>query len=152
MCRHCDYRNMLKAANLGFTQNRLRVLSVIGGASSPLSAGEIHARLGGESSINKVTVYRILDLLVQAGLVDKLSGGGRRFFFGLAPNEHHDPHPHFYCKTCGAMQCLAPGTVRLDAGVLADGFVGRVEKVEIRLDGTCRACLNSGLGQASHGG
>jgi Fur family ferric uptake transcriptional regulator len=88
-----------------------------------------------------VTVYRILDLLVDHGLVERISSGGRAFCYGMAPNEHHRPHPHFYCKRCGRMECLSPESLRIDVSVLLQTFPGRIDKVEVRVDGICKDCL-----------
>ena len=98
----------MTSANLEPTANRLNVLEVVGNNSFPLSASDIFKTLTRSSSINRVTVYRILDLLVEHGIVDRISTGGRAAYFGMAPNAHHKPHPHFYCKICGRMDCLNP--------------------------------------------
>jgi Fur family ferric uptake transcriptional regulator len=86
----------------------VRVLEVVGDNKFPLSASDIYKILERSSTINRVTVYRILDLLVENGIVERISTGGRAFYYGLAPNDHHKPHPHFYCKNCGQMDCLSP--------------------------------------------
>ncbi len=106
MCNQCNYEDLLNAARLDTTDNRIRVLEVIGNNSFPLSAADIYNTLERNGSINRVTVYRILDLLVEHELVDRISTGGRAFYYGMAPNANHHPHPHFYCKRCGQMDCL----------------------------------------------
>ena len=141
MCHRCDYDDLLKAAGLEPTANRLRVLEVIGNNSYPLSAADIYQTLERRRTINRVTVYRILDLLVARGLVDRLSTGGRSFYYGLAPNAHHHPHPHFYCLRCGQMDCLNPESLSVDARSLWQTFPGRIDKVEIRVDGVCKNCM-----------
>jgi Fur family ferric uptake transcriptional regulator len=88
-----------------------------------------------------VTVYRILDLLVDRGIVDRLSTAGRAAYYGLAPNAHHAPHPHFYCKHCGQMDCLNPESLNVDADQLWRTFPGRIDRVEVRVDGICKNCL-----------
>ena len=65
----------------------MRVLEVVGNNSFPLSAKDIFNTLERNTGINRVTVYRILDLLVAHGVVDRLSTGGRACYYGLAPNE-----------------------------------------------------------------
>lgn len=141
MCNQCNYEDMLNAADLETTGNRVRVLEMIGNNSYPLSAADIYKTLERTCSINRVTVYRILDLLVAHGLVDRISTGGRAFCYGMAPNENHRPHPHFYCKRCGRMDCLAPGSLNVDTGTLCKTFPGRIDKVEIRVDGICKNCM-----------
>ncbi len=141
MCHQCDYSQLLRSAKLAATVNRLRVLEVVGNNTSPLSAGDIVKILARTTTINRVTVYRILDLLVAHGIVERLSTGGRAFYYGLAPNAHHRPHPHFYCKHCGQMDCLDPQSLNVDADPLWKNYAGQIDKVEVRVDGICKNCL-----------
>ena len=141
MCLKCNYQEMLASADLGATPNRLRVLEVVGNNSCPLSAGEIFKTLERGSSINWVTVYRILDRLVDQGMVERLSTGGRAAYYGLAPNDNHRPHPHFYCKSCGQMDCLNPESLNVETDAIQKTFPGRIDKVEVRVDGICKNCL-----------
>jgi len=143
MCHYCDYSGLLAESGLGHTSNRYRVLEVIGNSSSPLSAQQIFDTLNRTDNINRVTVYRILDLLVEKGLVDRISGGGRSFVYGLAPNENHPAHPHFYCKTCGSLECLNPQSLRVDLQSMRRTFPGLIENVAVRVDGVCKNCLKS---------
>lgn len=140
MCHHCNYEQLLGSASLDPTENRLRVLEVVGNNTYPLSAGDIFEILQRTCSINKVTVYRILDLLVAKGIVDRLSTGGRASYYGIAPNDYHLPHPHFYCTHCGRMDCLSPESIQVDTDPLWKTFPGRIERVQVRVDGICRQC------------
>ncbi len=141
MCHRCDYEGLLASAELEASSNRVRILEVIGNNGFPLSAGDIFRILERSSSINRVTVYRILDLLVEAGVIERISTGGRAFYYGLAPNHHHAPHSHFYCKRCGRMDCLMPGSLNVETDALWKTFSGRIDKVEVRVDGICKNCL-----------
>ena len=141
MCIHCNYEKMLASVDLKVTANRMRVLEVVGNNSFPLSADDIFKTLERTSSINRVTVYRILDLLVDHDIVEKLSTGGRAAYYGLAPNDYHQPHPHFYCKSCGQMDCLNPDSLNIDSDTLWKTFPGRIDKVEVRVDGVCKNCV-----------
>ena len=141
MCQHCDYQHLLGEAGLDSTPNRLQVLEAVGANTGPLTAGEIFDIVERNQSINRVTVYRILDLLVEKNLLERLSGGGRVAYYGLAPNEHHAPHPHFYCRLCGQLECLREGSISIDTELLRRTFAGAIERVEIRVDGVCRNCL-----------
>jgi Fur family ferric uptake transcriptional regulator len=140
MCHQCNYEEMLSGANIDPTPNRVRVLEVIGNNMSPLSANDIFRILERNSKINQVTVYRILDLMVERGIVERISTGGRAFYYGLAPNDHHKPHPHFYCKKCGQMDCLSPESIVVDTEALWKTYPGQIDKVEIRIDGICINC------------
>ena len=141
MCDQCNYPEMLTRAELAVTNNRLDVLEAIGNNTFPLSPGDIYRILHRSSSINRVTIYRILDLLVKHKLVERLSTGGRSFYYGLAPNDHHQRHPHFYCKKCGQMNCLNPNSITIDSMALEKMFPGRIDNVEVRVDGICKNCM-----------
>jgi len=116
---------------------------MIGNNNSPLDAREIYTTMKRTAAINRVTVYRILDLLVANGLVERINSGGRSFRYGLAPNEHHAPHPHFYCRYCGNMECLSPESLRINMDTIRRTFPGQVENIDIRLDGICKICLRN---------
>jgi Fur family ferric uptake transcriptional regulator len=141
MCDRCDYRRLLTSAGLEPTPRRLGVLEVIGANSAPLSARDIFTTMKRSAGINRVTVYRILDLLGSRGLVERLGGGGRSLVYGLAPNENHPAHPHFHCRTCGALQCLQPGSLKMDLRGIQRSFAGKIQGVEVRVDGICKNCL-----------
>lgn len=66
------------------TPARNAVFKVLQTLSAPLSAKQIfnavaHKRV--EESINRVTVYRVLEKMVEAGVVQKLCGFDRTFRF-----------------------------------------------------------------------
>ncbi|MGD8844705.1 MAG: Fur family transcriptional regulator [Desulfobacteraceae bacterium] len=140
MCHQCNYEELLSEADLETTPNRLRVLEVVGNNKFPLSASDIYKILERSSTINRVTVYRILDLLVEHGVVERISTGGRAFYYDLAPNDYHKPHPHFYCTNCGQMDCLSPESLVVDTEPLWKTYPGRIDKVEVRIDGICKNC------------
>ncbi len=143
MCQNCDYGQLLSGVGLETTAHRLRVLEVVGGDTGPLNAQQIFETLRRGQSINRVTVYRILETLVQHGLLERLSGG-RAFYYGLAPNAHHQSHPHFFCRRCGRMDCLRPEAIALDLQPLERIFPGHIENVAVRVDGVCKSCLTTG--------
>jgi Fur family ferric uptake transcriptional regulator len=144
MCSRCDYRQLLEAACLEPTDNRMQILEIIGNNHFPLSASDIYDTIDRTRPLNRVTVYRILDLLVENSIIDRISTGGRASYYGLAPNEFHRPHPHFYCTSCGQMDCLNPETVTIEIQNFARTFPGRIDKLEMRLDGVCKNCLKNG--------
>ena len=143
MCHQCDYTKLLEESGLEPTPKRLQVLEVIGNNNSPLNAQQIFETLKRTHNINRVTVYRILDRLVEIGLVDRISGGGRSFVYGLAPNDNHPPHPHFFCKSCGNLECLNPQSLHVNMEPMQRTFPGSIENIEVRIDGVCKNCLRN---------
>jgi Fur family transcriptional regulator, ferric uptake regulator len=149
MCHQCNYERLLAAANLEATPHRLRILEIVGNNSFPLSAGDIYKTLGRSSSINRVTVYRILEMLVDHQVVDRIGTVGRTYYYGLAPNDHHEAHPHFYCRQCGQMDCLNPKSLKVESAPLLQTFPGQIDKIEVRVEGICKNCLK-GQNQAKN--
>jgi len=146
MCDRCDYEGLLERAGLSVTPNRLQVLGIIGDSEQPLTAREIYGMIDRPHAMNRVTLYRILDILVDHNLVARISAGDRSFRFGLAESVNHPSHPHFYCTSCGNMVCLDPHSLhnlQSDIRSFQKTFPAVVQNVEVRLDGICGSCLKS---------
>jgi len=141
MCEQCNYSDLLARAGLEINANRLHVMEVVGANQYPLTAMDVFQTVARTQPINRVTVYRILDTLVEHKILEKISTGGRAAHYGIAPNENHAPHPHFYCTGCGQLDCLMPESLTVNSQNLLKTFPGHVEKIDIRVEGICRNCL-----------
>jgi Fur family ferric uptake transcriptional regulator len=156
-------RQMLKEANLYCTEARVAILLALMQAPRPLRqdqiaeqlAGDDHrdlASLGGiprdgrprggsstpQRPLNKVTVYRTLESLIEVGLVHRAFTYERAWYFELAEHcTEHQCHPHFTCTSCGVTTCLMDVLLPL-AEVAQKGFV--VSRQQVRLEGLCPAC------------
>jgi Fur family ferric uptake transcriptional regulator len=140
VCERCDYRELLRSVGLAGTARREMILETIGNHHGVLRPSEILTKVRQRASINRVTLYRILDLLVGKGLVRRLSASDRVFRYGLAATPKHPDHAHFHCLQCGHMECLAPTAVPLRIRKSGTLESASIEHVEIRLDGVCQAC------------
>jgi len=129
----------LRAAGIKATPGRIRVLEALRVASQPLCHAELEMRLGrdGGSAINRVTLYRILDALVECGLAMRATDSRGVFRFVLAGEEgEHAGHLHFHCTACGGVFCLqAEPPLPPD---LPEGF--SLAAVALDLRGTCAVC------------
>jgi Fur family transcriptional regulator, ferric uptake regulator len=142
-----DYSRLLSGSDLSPTPHRLKVLEIIGSSPSPLSHREIFMSLRDSHPIDRVTIYRILDLLVEKKLVVRISSGDRSFRYGLVSAVDHSQHPHFYCNSCGFMGCLDQKVSCMDLGPILASLPGLVNRVEVRLDGICNNCLSRRQGK-----
>lgn len=135
--------SLLAGSGLSPTPRRVVVLECLLANRAPAAAPDILSQVQAHASINKATLYRILDLLVEHGLALRHSAGERSFrYCALSPAAVHDHavHCHFHCTRCGAMQCLEGSGIIPDMGQLAREIHGTVSSVEIRLDGVCVQC------------
>jgi Fur family ferric uptake transcriptional regulator len=140
MCGRCNYLEMLSQNGVEPTPLREAVFKSIGDESKPLAAIEIMETVKKHMTLNKVTVYRILDLLVEKGLVKRLSAGDRTFRYGMGASAHHPDHAHFVCTRCGEMECLAPEVVPRDFYQFKRQDVRHIEQVDVRFEGICENC------------
>lgn len=130
---------VLRRVGLEPTAVRLAVLRVLAGQDQALAAADILAAVRTSQSVNKVTLYRILDLYVEKGLANRHSCGDRAWRYCLGPRGCGGSHGHAYCVRCGRMECL-PGT----EGLIDVAALGRLDMdvvgIEVRIDGVCAAC------------
>ena len=128
---------LLKSANLRRTKPRIAALSVLLSADKPINQQEI-ADKAGVVAPDKVTIYRILETFIEAGIVHKAFIKDRTQHYELAHNcTKTQCHPHFTCKNCGTTNCLIGFSVPTVEG-LKKGFV--IHRQQVRLEGLCPAC------------
>ncbi len=135
----CDFPQLLAGRGVKPTALRLAVLEVLGAAPRALRAQEILEAIRSRRRVNKVTVYRILEDFTQRGMVRRLSLEGRVNHYELAC-EHHPPHPHFQCHTCGEIQCLDPAPMARVWTELQGPVGNRADSIDIRVEGLCHKC------------
>ena len=135
--RHAD---LLREKGLKATRTRLMVLEILSRADKPQSAASIREKALGQGPVDKVTVYRTLEALFQAGLLDRV-GGERAWHYHLIAGPDHSRHPHFHCTGCGAFKCLPPEALSLDMARLKRAFPAQVDHLQVNLEGVCPDCL-----------
>jgi len=126
------------------TPLRLLVAWVLDQADQALAAADILDRVRRKHRVNKVTLYRILDLFVEKGLAGRHSSGDRAFRYCLGSRLSSRPHCHVHCVRCGRTRCLPVGDGVLDLAALGPGLAMDVTGVEVRIDGVCAACAGRG--------
>ena len=119
------------------TPVRSAVLSILMETYAALSHSEILDRLQVVGEFDRVTVYRVLDWLVEYGLLHKVAGAGRAWRFRLTRNETMHRHAHFQCNRCGKIFCLPDVRPVLPKKVPASFSV---ESIELNLKGICDDC------------
>ena len=117
------------------TPARIRVLQLLQAAPGAMTHHDVEAALG-ESMLDRVTLYRVLDWLVAVGLALKNTDSSRVFRFSAAVAGEHTAHAHFSCECCGRVFCLDAAPPKPPA--LPDGF--SLLRMEIDLRGRCANC------------
>ena len=90
------------------TVARTQILDLINASDTALSHAEIESKLKG--LCNRVTIYRVLDRLVEEDLVHKIVNVDGHLRFAAcrtcSDKRHHHNHVHFSCLGCGSVTCL----------------------------------------------
>jgi Fur family ferric uptake transcriptional regulator len=120
----------LRDASVRITPARVKVLAALLGAHRAFSHQDVQETF---TDMDRVTLYRALDCLIDAGLAHKIAGDDRVFRYS-AGNEHGAPeapqpagsrtqaptqhqHGHFKCTRCAKVFCLSSDG---EAGLLSD--------------------------------
>ena len=139
----------LRLAGVRATTVRIAVLAVLLGARNALTHLELLARLPGT---DRVTLYRTLESLINAGLAHKIPGSDRAVLYGAGATSNADhaathQHGHFQCTGCGKVFCLGHSDeksallLQLQKTLkqsLEPGF--RSHDIELTIKGWCAEC------------
>lgn len=139
----------LHAAGLRVTAVRIAVLAALLSARNALTHLELLSRLPGT---DRVTLYRTLESLIEAGLAHKIPGSDRAVLFGAGttsntPHATAHQHGHFQCTGCGKVFCLGHSDeksallLQLQKTLkqsLEPGF--RSHDIELTIKGWCAEC------------
>ena len=128
-------RQWLADASLRVTTARTSVLKLMAKASDWLTHTDIEAQM--PAGIDRVTLYRTLDALAEAGLLARSVGADRVGRYSLAVGGYHRHHAHFHCDQCGGVFCLPMPTPQETS--VPGGF--SVQAVELSVRGQCNRCL-----------
>ncbi|MEQ1595114.1 MAG: transcriptional repressor [Casimicrobium sp.] len=125
------------------TQARRNVLASLIAADRALSHSDIEALLAG-TDLDRVTLYRVLDWLVEHSLAHRVANMGgheRAMRFAFTRPEKPSAHAHFQCTECGRTICLedvAAPTLNVPVGIELQG-------IELSAFGRCAACQHSAV-------
>ena len=120
------------------TPQRMAIAEVLARSPKQASAQELYDRVRRKHPyIGRATVFRSLDMLVQAGLAQRLERPGHvSAYVWCEPGHHH----HLICTSCGNVEELDEKAVAplAEAIVRTRGF--RVDHAALDFYGICRAC------------
>jgi len=129
---------LLRRAGCRPTAQRLLVLQALGGGDH-VDADEILGRARERyPALDRSTVYRTLDALVEAGIARRTDLGHGRAFYEMARDHRHH---HAVCQRCGAVAHVHDGALAplAEALLAATGFTLTPDR-EITIPGVCPGC------------
>lgn len=140
---HCPSHHadeLIHATGGRVTAARSRVLSVLLNAERALTHQEIATRLAKGGEMDRVTLYRTLDWLVEQALAHRVSGEDRTWRFNATGEREPHDHAHFRCARCGRVFCLGDLSTAF-AVQLPGGF--RSQHIELTIKGVCADCARA---------
>ncbi|MCX5849788.1 MAG: transcriptional repressor [Deltaproteobacteria bacterium] len=139
---HKDALLTLQTAGISKTSQRLAVLDILLKATTPLSVNTIRQTMKTKANIDKVTVYRILSLFKQHGIIREISPASGANYFEMATLDN-PLHPHFSCRNCGAFTCLEPIPFTQPPESILSKDDYSIDHIEINISGLCACCRNA---------
>jgi len=132
------YAALLRKRGVKVTANRLVIVRELARQTNPVTMAELERSL---NTIDKSTIFRILQLFKQRGVVHAIVGVDESTHYELCHSEEADndmdQHPHFYCEQCHKTFCLDYMVV--PKVPLPRGFVRH--SVNFIIKGICDVCM-----------
>ena len=125
------------------------MLDLLAGQDCCASAQEIHAQLRGSKSrsVGIASVYRVLDVLAELKLVQRVDVGDgiARFEPALPDGDHHH---HVVCDDCGKVEPFSDSSLETAIAIASKRLGYSVDAHEVVLRGECGDCrAEEGLAQ-----
>lgn len=139
------FEAFLGSRGLRLTPERNRILRVVAGSAGHFSPDELVGWLKrGRGPVSRATVYRTIELMLEAGLVNRVELGslGVRYERDFG-REHHD---HLACLGCGRLFEFTSAEIeRLQDEICRENDFEPVRHLH-RIMGLCRTCRDAGPG------
>lgn len=124
-----------QALGIKLTPQRLAVLDYLEGNKSHPSAEAVFQKIKKRfPTVSFATVYNILEVFKEKGLVQEINIDPERKRFDPDPSFHH----HFYCFSCGQVFDIDLNIPLPKKGVNFKGF--QVQKTQVNFYGLCSKC------------
>ena len=108
-----SYRSILQNAQLKVTTARQAVLEFFTETDKPADALDLFDYLKKYAiDADKATVYRILEVFVEKGIINRLEFGEGKFRYELSGSDHH----HLLCERCGSIQDISDCNIEIIVG------------------------------------
>lgn len=121
------------------TKSVQAILEIFESNSNAISVVDLIEQLQG--SMNKTTIYRILERLDQDAVLHSFLGqDGVKWYakcHECKANHHNDVHPHFQCDSCGITECLEVEVM------VPQSTPHNIKSAQVLYTGVCDKCLNN---------
>lgn len=131
---------VLATAGLRRGGARERIIQLLDSEPCALSAVEIEDELRAQGTrVGRASIYRVLELLVEHGLVERVTVGQSltRFERALPSGKHHH---HLVCDGCGRLIAFDDPALERAIDRVSERLGVRVDHHDVVLRGACEEC------------
>ena len=127
-------QNLLKEKGLKATTARIAVLDLLDKENNPTDVVTIADKLNTQT--DQATIYRILDVLTQKEIINKLEFGEGKYRYEINSHDHH----HLICNNCGRIEDIEDKYMEKFEKEIKDkkGFL--VKSHSLEFFGVCKPC------------
>lgn len=98
-----DFTKLLNKHDLKITQARISLLELMEKESKPLDSQFLIDTLKLGLQVDRVTIFRILNVLTEHGILKRLEFGEGKARYELNTKDHH----HLICQNCGSIEDIS---------------------------------------------
>ncbi len=129
---------MIRQCGGRVTAGRARILTILLAEQQAITHREIEQHLLGKLTLNRVTLYRVLEWLAKKQLIHKVVSDDRVWRFHTNDELHSHQHAHFKCNSCASVICLDELPNEHDWS-LPIGY--QFQELELTVKGLCAKCV-----------
>lgn len=132
-----NHTQLLGDSKLRTTSARIAMLSYLSQSAGPRGADEIFEHLSSEHErVDRATIYRMLEIFYQKGLIKRLEFGEGKYRFEIAGEDHH----HLICESCGSVQDISDCNIpSLEKDIMKKKKF-KVTRHSLEFFGVCTSC------------
>ena len=136
-----NYKAILRGHGLRMTLQRQLILDALAQGNGHHTPEEIYQRVHAKAPmVNRTTVYRTLELLLDLRLVTTAHGRDNQLLYELADQS---PHHHLICQECNHIEQIGHDQLAATFDGIERQYGFKVRTDHLMLFGVCRHCLAS---------
>lgn len=140
MLRTCCSDQWFRKNRVELTPHRKIVFRILTSAKKALTPKDILKEIHRKAPMDKVTLYRILDLFVKKRIIRRITGFQGFIHYEINCEEHYPLHPHFVCRDCGDIECLNDLDLSGIRNTIKRKRRIQKEDIDLKLEGVCAKC------------
>lgn len=134
---HHTAEDMIRHNGGRATAGRTVILAILLAEQQAITHREIELRLPQALQLDRVTLYRALEWLVEKNLIHKVTSDDRAWRYHANRDVQSHQHAHFKCTGCAQVICLDKLPLEQNWPLPA-GY--RFQEIELTVKGLCANC------------